>query len=202
MSTRLAVAVATVAMGMAGSVVSNQANACALAGLRTTSASAQAQGAQFAAGISAAQQGRAASTSGPSIVVAPHASIVGFWKFAFTAPDGSSVDWGFQHWHDDGTEMTNSGSRPPEDGSFCMGVWGQHGRGSYNMNHWAIAYGGPPDFDPTVLAGLVNIHEQVNVDPSGNSMSGSFSEDLYAEDGTTFITHLGDGAVSGSRITP
>ena len=134
----------------------------------------------------------------------PHGSIVGLWRFAFTAPDGvSSLDWGFQTWHNDGTEITNSGGHPAEDGNFCMGVWEQVGRaGEYKLNHWAIAWGLPPNFDPTVFGGLVNIREKVYLDRTGNAMSGTVSEDLYAADGTTLITHLADGTVSGSRITP
>jgi hypothetical protein len=57
-------------------------------------------------------------------------SIVGMWKFTFTAegngpggpPDGAPLDTGFTQWHSDGTEIINSG-RPPQDGSICLGVW-------------------------------------------------------------------------------
>ena len=40
--------------------------------------------------------------------------IVGFWKVKFVAegnagiPDGAVLDNGFQQWHSDGTEITNS----------------------------------------------------------------------------------------------
>ena len=61
------------------------------------------------------------------------ASIVGLWKFAFTAkgnsgntapfnpPDGATLDAGYVQWHSDGTEIMNSG-RDPASGSFCLGV--------------------------------------------------------------------------------
>ncbi|MGH8300576.1 MAG: hypothetical protein ACRET5_03820, partial [Steroidobacteraceae bacterium] len=67
------------------------------------------------------------------------APITGMWTFTFTAegdtgsgapahalplPDGASVDAGYVTWHDDGTELMNSG-RAPSTGSFCMGVWKQ-----------------------------------------------------------------------------
>jgi hypothetical protein len=33
-------------------------------------------------------------------------------------------------------------------------------------------------------------------------MTGTFSLDLYMPDGTTHVTHLVDGTVSGTRVTP
>jgi hypothetical protein len=50
-------------------------------------------------------------------------AIVGFWKVAFTArgnsdiPDGAPIDSALVVWHNDGTEIMNSG-RPPQDGNF------------------------------------------------------------------------------------
>lgn len=202
MSTRLMAAAVTAAIGLAGSLVSIQANACAVAALDAASISAHASAfAQFAGGIRAAQA-TAMTTSLPNFN-APGArgNIVGYWKFAFTAPDGvTGIDWGFQQWHSDGTELTNSGAQPPATGSFCTGVWEQAGRGAYHLNHWAIAYN-PPGTSPADLAGLINIQELVSVDWTGNSMSGTVSLDLYAPDGTTFLAHVGEGTVSGERIT-
>lgn len=205
MSTRLMVAAVTAAMGLAGSVLSTQANACTASAVDTASSSVRASAfAQFAGSIKAAQalSATATATSLPNFnAPGERGSIVGFWKFAFTAPDGvTGIDWGFQQWHDDGTEITNSGAQPPATGSFCTGVWEQAGRGAYHLNHWAIAYN-PPGTDPADLAGLINIQELVSVDWTGNSMAGTVTLDLYAPDGTTFITRLGEGTVSGQRIT-
>ncbi len=208
MSTRLMVAAVTAAMGLAGSIVSMQANAsCSAAAVDTASSAVRANAfAQFAGGIKAAQQaapvGTANLTSLPNFN-APGArgSIIGFWKFAFTAPDGvTGIDWGFQQWHSDGTELTNSGGQLPATGNFCTGVWEQYGRGAYRLNHWAIAWNLPGN-DPADLAGLINIRELVSVDGTGDTMSGTVTLDLYAPDGTTFLAHLGEGTVSGQRIT-
>ncbi|HSE13214.1 MAG TPA: hypothetical protein VLB69_11325 [Rudaea sp.] len=207
MSTRLMVAAMTAAMGLAGSVVCIQANACTVAALNAAAPQSSARAnafAQFAGGIRGAQanSATATATSLPNFN-APEArgAIVGYWKFAFTAPDGvTGIDWGFQQWHSDGTEITNSGAQPPATQSFCTGVWEQAGRGAYHLNHWAIAYN-PPGTDPSDLAGLINIQELVSVDWTGNSMSGTVSLDLYAPDGTTFLAHLANGTVSGERIT-
>ena len=205
MNIRSMSAAVAAAIGLAVAVVATPASACGTANLKPLSSSAKAAGARFAASIATAQQTithAAVAPTAADLIVVPHGSIVGLWRFASTAPDGSPLDWGFQEWHDDGTELTNSGAQLPEDGSFCMGAWQQQGHGAYFLNHWAISYGGPPDFDPTEFSGLVNIREIVSVDASGDSMSGTVSLDLYAQDGTTFLAHLADGTVTGARITP
>ena len=128
-------------------------------------------------------------------------SIVGLWKFTFTAegnempPDGVVVDAGYATWHSDGTELMNS-SRPPASSSFCMGVYKRVGRATYQLNHFALSW------DPTGQAfiGPTNIRETVTVDHTGNSYSGTFAIDQYAEDGTTVIAHL-TGRVDAQRIT-
>jgi hypothetical protein len=203
MNNRTIVAAMTVAIGLVGSAYASRASACALADLRGARTSAQtASFAQFASGIRATQQGTPGVSAASLLGSNPRRSIVGFWRFAFTAPDGvTGIDWGFQSWHDDGTEITNSGGQLPATGNFCTGVWEQHVGGGYHLNHWAIAWN-LPGTDPADLVGLINIREVVNLDRSGNSMTGSVSLDLYAVDGTTFMAHVGDGTVSGTRITP
>lgn len=204
MNTRLSTTAA--ACALAASVFSHGVVACSIADLRGVTGGAQDEAsARFAASIEAAQQARAANPrSAPSEMTgrAAHGAIVGLWRFAFTAPDGGSIDWGFQTWHSDGTEITNSGSRPAKNGDFCMGVWEQYGTGTYVLNHWAIAWGLPPDFDENTLSGLVNIRERVNIDPTANTMTGTVSLDLYDVDGTTLLGHIVDGSVSGTRVTP
>lgn len=191
---------------LAGLALSTQAGACTLADLRAQAGSSASAFAQFAGSIRAATQGRTAGSAqtagnGPH---APRSAIVGFWRFAWTAPDGvSGIDWGYQQWHRDGTEITNSGGRPAKNGDFCLGVWKQLGDGSYSLNHWAMAWGNPPDFsDDTTLSGLVNIREVVDVDASGDTMTGDVSLDLYAPDGETLLGHIVDGTVTGTRVTP
>ncbi|HEY2395690.1 MAG TPA: hypothetical protein VGH81_06910 [Rudaea sp.] len=185
-------------------MVSAQAMACDASSIVSAKTGAQVDAfSQFAGAIKAAQarSASAAGRPGGSLAASTRGSITGMWRFAWTAPDGSPIDWVFRAWHTDGTEITNSGGRPAKNGSFCLGVWEQHG-GAYNLNHWAIAWGLPPDFsDDSDLSGLVNIHETVSVDRSGNSMSGTVSLDFYAQDGT-FMGHIVDGTVAGVRITP
>jgi hypothetical protein len=167
------------------------------------------------------------------------AGITGLWEFKFTAlgnmgrnapagalplPDGTPVDAGYATWHDDGTELMNSG-RAPASGAFCMGVWKQVGIESYRLNHWALSW--IPQYQPGVtqswsgLAGGVdeafqalgpaNIQETVNLTNHGNSYSGVFRLTQYVNDGTkTSITDISAapvafvivGTITATRITP
>src|ERR1700689_644346 len=47
--------------------------------------------------------------------------ITGLWKVTFTA-GATQIDTGFAVWHSDGTEIMNSGDRPPMTSNFCLGV--------------------------------------------------------------------------------
>lgn len=165
-------------------------------------------------------------------------AITGLWKFTFTAkgdvgtgapanalplPDGTPVDAGFVTWHDDGTELMNSG-RTPASGSFCMGVWKQVGRRTYRLNHWALSW--IPDYQPGVTnswsqlpggideafhaLGPTNIQETLTLSRDHNSYEGTFRLTQYVNDGTkTPITDVSGapiafvivGTVSAARVT-
>jgi hypothetical protein len=127
-------------------------------------------------------------------------SITGMWSIQVVSkgnspavPDGALLDFGFTQWHSDGTEIQNSAGVP--GGGFCLGVWGQTGFLTYELNHFPIA------FDPTTgkVANYINIREQVTLSPSGDSFTGPFSEDIYDAQGN----HLQQltGTVEATRIT-
>jgi len=130
------------------------------------------------------------------------ASIVGLWKIKFISkgntgigiPDGAPIDEGYATWHSDGTEIMNSG-RAPMTGSFCMGVWKKTGRSSYKLNHFALSW------DPTgkTLVGPANIKEEVVLDDSENSYSGTFTIDQYDTEGHLLV-HI-SGLITAQRIT-
>jgi hypothetical protein len=135
-------------------------------------------------------------------------SIVGMWKVTVTAqgntgpgapPDGAILDSAFAQWHSDGTEIMNSG-RPPQDGSFCMGVWEKTGRSRYRLNHFAIgndtanAPGGIGN--PT---GPTHLVEDVILSRDGNHYAGAFIVDAYDLAGNN-VAHI-LGHVSATRIT-
>jgi hypothetical protein len=93
------------------------------------------------------------------------AAIVGLWSVAMRSlgnegiPDGTLLDWGYQQWHSDGTEIFNSGGRSPATENFCLGVWAKTGGSTYRLYHVALSY----DASGT-LNGTAKIREQVAVD--------------------------------------
>ena len=133
------------------------------------------------------------------------ASIVGLWNVQFISqgntshnppiPDGAVIDWGFTQWHSDGTELLNSGGHAANTGNFCMGVWGQTGFLTYEVNHFALSY----DATSGTLLNVVNIREQATLSPSGDSYTGTFTLDVYDPNGS-HVDHLA-GNITGTRIT-
>jgi hypothetical protein len=165
--------------------------------------------------------------------------ITGLWKFELTAkgntgpnapagalplPDGAPVDAGYATWHDDGTELMNSG-RAAASGNFCMGVWKQIGFETFQLNHWALAW--IPDYQPgqtqswSALSGgvdeafhalgPVNIREVVTLSDHDNGYTGTFRLTQYVNDGTKGpitdtsaapVAFVVVGTLTGTRITP
>ena len=121
-------------------------------------------------------------------------AIVGMWSFQMTA-GGGTVDFGYQQWHSDGTELLNSGGRAPATENFCMGVWRQVGPSKYHLNHFALSY----DSSGTLNA-KVNIKEDVTINANGTSYSGPFSLDVYDPNSGTLLQHVA-GQVTAHRIT-
>ncbi|MEP6511198.1 MAG: hypothetical protein ABJB02_06375 [Dokdonella sp.] len=229
MNTRLLVAAVSVALGVVGSVFATSASACGVPDF--SQAAAQAMGLQAFAltGTSLPQASMQITDANLANVAAQEnangddwsrgrGAIVGMWLFTFTMdnnpgnvppiPAGTQVDTGFQTWHADGTELMNSGGRAPATSAFCQGVWTQKGNSAYTLNHWAISWDPNSNF-----VGPANIREQVTVDKTGNSFSGTFSIDQYISPPpapgnlpdltnlSTRVAHL-TGAVTGKRVTP
>ena len=122
-------------------------------------------------------------------------SIVGFWHFKQMS--GMNLfDAGYDQWHSDGTEIYNSGARPPDIADFCMGVWQQIGPRHYFLNHRAIGWesgGTTPAYVATVL-------EDVTLSRDGNTFSGSYIVKLYDLSGN-FLQVFSKGKVTATRIT-
>lgn len=131
------------------------------------------------------------------------ASIVGFWKIQLISkgntshnpsiPDGALIDFGYQQWHSDGTEIQNSAGVP--GGGFCLGVWGQTGYLTFELNHFPIAF----DATTGAVANYINLREQVTLSPSGDSYTGTFTEDIYDPKGN-HVDHLA-GTLVATRMT-
>jgi hypothetical protein len=131
------------------------------------------------------------------------ASIVGFWKVQLISagnathspsiPDGALIDFGYTQWHSDGTEIQNSAGVP--GGGFCLGVWGQTGYLTFELNHFPIAFASPTGG----VANYINIREQVTLSPSGDGYTGTFTENVYDSKGNQ-VDHL-TGNVVATRMT-
>jgi hypothetical protein len=120
------------------------------------------------------------------------AAIVGFWTFEWRAkadpnapnnnpsiPDGALLDFGLILWHEDGTEITNSGGRTPAVGDVCMGAWKQVGPATFKLTHLALGYGPPPG--PVMgYQGLAVLDMEVKVDAGGHTYHGNFTLTQYA----------------------
>lgn len=124
-------------------------------------------------------------------------AMTGLWKFTFTIKDSANndvtIDAGFQTWHADGTEITNS-SHPPVTGSFCMGVWERIAPRTYKVNHYAM----PWDASGQHPLGTDHIRMLVVLGPSGDTFSGTFSVDALDLNGNP-VAHV-EGAVAAIRI--
>ena len=122
-------------------------------------------------------------------------SIVGLWDVKFYV-GGSLFDFGYAAWHDDGTEIMNSGGRSPASQNFCMGVWTATGPFSYALNHYALSY------DPATgkLNGKVTIKENVQVEGKGQAFSGTFTLDVFDPVSNANVAHLA-GQITGKRLT-
>ena len=121
--------------------------------------------------------------------------VVGLWAVQFTV-GGNPFDFGYAEWHSDGTEIMNSGSRPPATENFCMGVWRQSGPNTYHLKHYALSYTTAGVMDHRVI-----ITEDVTIDATGNGFSGPASYDIYDPSGVTLQAHV-PAAVTGHRILP
>ena len=129
-----------------------------------------------------------------------NAPITGLWKVNFLAhgnsdiPDGTVIDAALATWHADGTELTNS-ARAPKTQSFCQGVWERTGSDTYRLNHLAMSW--TPD--GSAFLGPASIHETVLLSHNATLLTGTFTIDQYAADGTTVLAHI-TGSVVGSRV--
>jgi hypothetical protein len=132
-------------------------------------------------------------------------SITGMWSFQFISkgngshnppiPDGALLDFGYQHWHSDGTEFIESGGHSPATSNVCLGVWGQTGFLTYEINHFPISY----DATTGMIVNYINVKEQDTLSPSGDSYTGTLTLDVYDTTGN-HVDHV-VGTVVATRIT-
>lgn len=162
---------------------------------------------QFVQSASVAPQTRTqTASSGFENPLTTVANPIGMWNIQFISqgngshtppiPDGALVDFGYNLWHSDGTEMLNSGAHAPATQNFCMGVWVRTGMFTYQVNHFALSY----NSSTGALANKVNIREQITLDPSGNELSGTFTINIFDSTGTQQVDHI-VGNITATRVT-
>ena len=189
--------VAAVAIFVVGTILSAKANAECVSLTRPMALQPQ------------SWQGNEPSQSGSWLLVSDHDDpIVGMWHVKFTAegntgsgapPDGTLIDNAFVQWHNDGTEIMNSG-RPAQDGNFCLGIWKRTGNSSYKLNHFAL--GNDTANAPSGIgnpSGPTQIRENIVLGPEGQHYTGTFTLDAYDTSGT-HVAHI-VGKVSANRIS-
>ena len=132
-------------------------------------------------------------------------SIVGMWSFQFISmgntthnpsiADGTELNWGYNQFHSDETEILNAGARSPAQQNFCLGVWQKTGDFTYQVNHFAQNYNATTG----ALVGKIIVIETITVSPGGTAFSGTFVENVF--DTTGKQTDQLTGQVKAQRIT-
>ena len=145
----------------------------------------------------AAWQTTPAAQANPLLQKADFAAppIVGLWSVNFFA-GGHLIDFGYQVWHSDGTEILNSGGRAPATENFCMGVWTQTALNKYALNHFALSY----DATTGKLNAKVNITETVSVNQTGDFFAGPFTLTVH-DPKTGAVLQTVSGTIQGKRLT-
>jgi len=201
MNIRLQAAIGLALIGLSTVAITHKAQACGLTTGPITAARNWAPPAYMPGTRNTGHLGQQPTIANELQLRAP---ITGLYQFTQTAegngpggpPDGTPIDFGYQTWHADGTELMNSGARNPPSGDFCQGVWAKTGPRTYVLNHFALAW----DSTGTVYVGPANIRENVTLSQDSQSMSGTFSITQYAPDGNTVLAHV-QGNVAATRVT-
>lgn len=134
------------------------------------------------------------------------ANPIGMWNVQFISlgntshtppiPDGALIDFGYNQFHSDGTEILNSGGHAANTGNFCLGVWVRTGMFTYTVNHFALSYDGTSG----ALVAKINIREQITLDPSGDQYSGTFTINAFNPAGTQQVDHVA-GTIAATRVS-
>jgi hypothetical protein len=107
-------------------------------------------------------------------------SIVGLWQIVLTDSQLGVIDFGFQQFHQDGTEFMSSGGVPPTLGNLCVGVWERGAGGVIRLRHvgW--------NFDPALGLGLgvaptgyFHLEVTLRTNSQGTAYSGTFRAASY-----------------------
>jgi hypothetical protein len=154
------------------------------------------------ASATSAEQARDLSSAASS---SASPSLVGMWSFVYISEgnttrnpsiaDGAQLNFGYNQFHSDETEIMNSGARSPAQENFCLGVWQKTGRYTYQVNHFALNYNATTG----AFLGKIIVVAMLTVSPGGTAFSGTFVETVFDTMGnkTDHVT----GQVTAQRIT-
>ena len=108
--------------------------------------------------------------------------IVGQWQVLMTAFPGTAnefvFDFGFQQFHNDGTELLISGGVPPTIGNVCIGAWERDAAGVIRVRHmtWNWAGNEVPGDLPT---GYFWLEVTLRTNSQGTAYAGTWSAASY-----------------------
>lgn len=150
----------------------------------------------------------------PAPATAQSGSIVGLWQSVFTAttPFEGTYDFGFQQFHDDGTELMISGGVPPSIGNVCIGAWSHRAGALIKLRHvtWNWRGGEPAQDLGEAPTGYFLLLVELRVNSRGSAYSGAWRSASYdldvempveIEQGVAHqLGTFAEGSVRGVRI--
>jgi hypothetical protein len=150
-------------------VVPGASKLAALAGAATLARSAPAPA------LAAAAQGASSNGGG---------QIVGLWQNVMTALPGPNnataivIDFGFQQFHSDGTELMISGGVPPTIGNVCIGTWERGAGGVIRLVHTTWNWAGDEELGDSPT-GYFWLEVTLRTNSRGTAYSGTFTMASY-----------------------
>ena len=131
--------------------------------------------------------------AGKTATSASPVSIVGLWNVTFLSA-GQVIDYGFDLWHADGTELLNDITNPIE-GNVCVGVWEKTGARNYKLKHVTWNFDGAGN-----LTGSGVFLERIKLSADGNTYTGTTVSTFYDLSGNQVGQFA--GTMEATRIMP
>lgn len=118
---------------------------------------------------------------------------VGLWS-SNVLLGGQGIFQAFESFTSDGLEFLNDNGAP-QAGNVCFGIWKSTGKNTYQVYHPSWSYDANGNVTGTVI-----IREQITIDPSGNTFSGTVVVQTFDLNGKIAAPDLHAG-VTGKRIS-
>jgi hypothetical protein len=107
--------------------------------------------------------------------------------------DEFTFDFGFQQFHQDGTELMISGGVPPTIGNVCIGAWERGRRGEIRLLHMTWNWAGTETTIGPLPTGYFWLEVTLRTNNRGTAYTGTFKAASY---------DLGTGPLVGSAGVP